>query len=52
MRYFDFWSDNDSRKSTSRSVFTLANLFAKTLPEKVSMGNIEGLGLRDMSHLL
>ena len=27
----------------------LADLFTKTLPEKVFMGQLEGLGLRDMS---
>ena len=30
----------------------LANLFTMTLPERVFMGHLEGLGLRDMSHLL
>ena len=30
----------------------LADLFTKTLPERVFMGHLEGLGLRDMSHLL
>ena len=30
----------------------LADPFTKTLPERVFMGHLEGLGLRDMSHLL
>ena len=30
----------------------LANLFTKTFPERVFKGHLEGLGLRDMSHLL
>ena len=30
----------------------LADLFIKTLPERVFTGHLEGLGLRDMSHLL
>ena len=30
----------------------LADPFTKTLPERVFTGNLEGLGLRDMSHLL
>ena len=30
----------------------LADLFTKTLPKRVFTGHLEGLGLRDMSHLL
>ena len=30
----------------------LADQFTKTLPERVFTGHLEGLGLRDMSHLL
>ena len=30
----------------------LADPFTKTLPERVFMSHLEGLGLRDMSHLL
>ena len=30
----------------------LADPFTKTLPKRVFMGHLEGLGLRDMSHLL
>ena len=30
----------------------LADPFTKTLPERVFTGHLEGLGLRDMSHLL
>ena len=30
----------------------LADLFTKTLPERVFTDHLEGLGLRDMSHLL
>ena len=30
----------------------LADKFSKTLPERVFTGHLEGLGLRDMSHLL
>ena len=30
----------------------LADMFTKTLPERVFRGHLEGLGLRDMSHLL
>ena len=30
----------------------LAYPFTKTLPERVFMGHLEGLGLRGMSHLL
>ena len=30
----------------------LTNPFTKTLPERVFIGHLEGLGLRDMSHLL
>ena len=30
----------------------LADSFTKTLPERVFKGHLEGLGLRDMSHLL
>ena len=34
------------------SEHNLANPFTKTLPERVFTGHLEGLGLRDMSHLL
>ena len=34
------------------SKHNLADPFTKTLPERVFMGHLEGLGLRDMSHLL
>ena len=30
----------------------LVDPFTKTLPERVFTGHLEGLGLRDMSHLL
>ena len=30
----------------------LMDPFTKTLPERVFTGRLEGLGLRDMSHLL
>ena len=30
----------------------LADTFTKTLPERVFIGHLEGLGLRNMSHLL
>ena len=34
------------------SELNLADQFTKTLPERVFMGHLEGLGLRDMSDLL
>ena len=34
------------------SEHNLVDPFTKTLPERVFMGHLEGLGLRDMSHLL
>ena len=45
----DFQSDKDSRKLTSGSVFTFGG---ELLPEKMFTGHLEGLSLRDMSHLL
>ena len=35
-----------------RSEDNLADLFTKTLPTKSFEGHLEGLGLKDMSHLL
>ena len=37
---------------TIASKQNLADPFTKTLPERVFTGHLEGLGLRDMSHLL
>ena len=34
------------------SEHNLVDLFTKTLPERVFTGHLEGIGLRDMSHLL